>query len=165
MGRTISGWQLPPLLTDFFGTDYFSRGTLAYLAMFENTPIEAYYPSIYVDTKGDNLDGSSGKYTMTFKKGETPPVGTFWSTTMYDQKKRLMVENPINSYKIGSADNLVPNKDGSITIYFQSDCSEKKLESNWLLTPKASFYMLYRMYQPEIEVLNGQYVLPGLVKQ
>ncbi len=165
MGRTINGWQLPPLLTEFFGTDYFSRGAIGYLAMFENTPIEAYYPSIYVDLDGNNLDGTNGKYTMTFKKGETPPVGAFWSTTMYDQKKRLMVENPINRYKIGSADNLVPNKDGSITLYFQADSPGKKLESNWLPTPKAPFYMLFRMYQPEIEVLNGQYVLPGLVKQ
>ena len=27
--------------------------------------------------------------------------------------------------------------------------------------PKESFYMLFRMYQPDIEVLNGQYELPG----
>ena len=27
----------------------------------------------------------------------------FWPTTMYDAKKRLMVENPINRYKSGSA--------------------------------------------------------------
>jgi hypothetical protein len=165
MGRTINGWQLPPLLTEFFGTDYFSRGAIGYLAMFENTPIEAYYPSVYVDGKGANLDGSSGNYTMTFAKGKTPPVGAFWSTTMYDQKKRLMVENSLNRYKIGSADNMVPNKDGSITIYIQADSPGKNLESNWLPAPKEPFYMLFRMYQPEIEVLNGQYVLPGLVKK
>lgn len=165
MGRTINGWQLPPILSEFFGTDYFSRGAIGYMAMFENTPIEAYYPSIFVDLDGNNLDGSNGKYTMTFAKGETPPVGAFWSTSMYDQKKRLMVENSLNRYKIGSADNMVPNEDGSVTIYFQADSPGKKLESNWLPTPKEPFYMLFRMYLPDIEVLNGQYVLPGLVKQ
>jgi hypothetical protein len=135
------------------------------MAMFENTPIEAYYPSIFVDLDGNNLDGSNGKYTMTFAKGETPPVGAFWSTSMYDQKKRLMVENSLNRYKIGSADNMVPNEDGSVTIYLQADSPGKKLESNWLPTPKEPFYMLFRMYLPDIEILNGQYVLPGLVKQ
>ncbi len=165
MGRTINGWQLPPLLTEFFGTDYFSRSAIGYLAMFENTPIEAYYPSVYVDSNGDNLDGSKENYTLTFAKGKTPPVGAFWSTTMYDQKKRLMVENSIKRYKIGSADNMVANKDGSITIYIQAESPGKELESNWLPAPKEPFYMLFRMYQPDIEVLNGQYVLPGVVLQ
>jgi hypothetical protein len=58
---------------------------------------------------------------------------------------------------------MVPNKDGSITIYIQADSPGKKLESNWLPAPKDPFYMLFRMYQPDIEVLNGQYVLPGVV--
>jgi DNA sulfur modification protein DndE len=165
MGETVNGWQMSPVLTDYFGTDYLFRGAIGYQAMFVNTPIEAYYPGVFVDSEGGNLDASSGKYTMTFAKGKTPPVGAFWSTTMYDQKKRLMVENSIDRYKIGSADNMVPNKDGSITIYIQADSPGKKLESNWLPAPKAPFYMLFRMYQPDIEALNGQYDLPGVVLQ
>ena len=94
----------------------------------------------------------------------TPPVGAFWSTTMYDAKKRLMTENSINRYKIGSADNLKTGADGSTTIYIQSDSPGKDKESNWLPAPKEPFYMLFRMYQPDIEVLNGQYELPGVVK-
>ncbi len=39
------------------------------------------------------------------------------SVTLYDAKKRLMVENPINRYKIGSADKLKAGSDGSTTIY------------------------------------------------
>jgi hypothetical protein len=165
MGKTVNGWQLSPVLTEYFGNDYLFRGAIGYQAMYVNTPIEAYYPGVFVDSDGNNLDGSTGKYTLTFAKGKTPPVGAFWSTTMYDQKKRLMVENSINRYKIGSADNMVPNKDGSITIYIQADSPGKNLESNWLPAPKEPFYMLFRMYQPNIEVLNGQYELPGVVKQ
>jgi hypothetical protein len=163
MGKTVNGWQLPDVLDEFFGTNYLLRAAIAFQAFGENTPIEAYYPSVFVDVDGNNLDGSTLKYTLTFAKGKTPPVGAFWSTTMYDQKKRLMVENPINRYKIGSADNMVPNKDGSITIYIQADSPGKKLESNWLPAPKEPFYMLFRMYQPDIEILNGQYELPGVV--
>ena len=41
---------------------------------------------------------------MTFPKGQTPPVDAFWSTSMYDAEKRLMVGNSLNRYKIGGAD-------------------------------------------------------------
>jgi hypothetical protein len=162
MGKDVNGWQLSPVLNEYFGTDYLFRAAIGYQAMFVNTPIEAYYPGVFIDTDGKTLDGTSGKYTMTFPKGQTPPVGAFWSSTMYDAKKRLMTENSINRYKIGSADNLKANADGSTTIYIQSTSPGKDKESNWLPAPEEPFYMLFRMYQPKIEVLNGQYELPGV---
>ena len=163
MGEEVNGWQLSPVLDEYFGNDYLFRAAIGYQAMFVNTPIEAYYPGVFADTDGKTLDGSSGKYTLTFAKGKTPPVGAFWSTTMYDAKKRLMTENSLNRYKIGSADNLKANADGSTTIYIQHDSPGKDKESNWLPAPSEPFYMLFRMYQPDIEVLNGQYQLPGVV--
>ena len=89
-------------------------------------------------------------------------LGAFWSTSMYDAKKRLMVENSIDRYKIGSADGLAVGADGSTTLYIQAESPGKGKESNWLPAPKEPFYMLFRMYLPEIEVLNGQYDLPGV---
>ena len=163
MGREVNGWQLSPVLDEYFGNDYLFRAAIGYQAMFVNTPIEAYYPGVFKDVDGNTLDGSKANYTLTFPKGKTPPVGAFWSTTMYDAKKRLMVENSIDRYKIGSADNLKANADGSITIYIQADSPGEGKESNWLPAPKEPFYMLFRMYLPEIEVLNGQYELPGVV--
>ena len=164
MGKDVNGWQLSPVLDEYFGNDYLFRAAIGYQAMFVNTPIEAYYPGVFKDTSGKTMDGSTGKYTLTFAKGETPPVGAFWSTTMYDAKKRLMTENSINRYKIGSADNLKINADGSTTIYIQNASPGKEKESNWLPAPNEPFYMLFRMYQPDIEVLNGQYELPGVVR-
>ena len=164
MGKDVNGWQLSPVLDEYFGNDYLFRAAIGYQAMFVNTPIEAYYPGVFKDTDGKTLDGSAGNYTMTFAKGQTPPVGAFWSTTMYDAKKRLMTENSINRYKIGSADNLKTNVDGSTTIYIQHESPGKDKESNWLPAPKEPFYMLFRMYQPDIEILNGQYELPGVAK-
>jgi hypothetical protein len=162
MGRTVNGWQLSPVLNEYFGTDYLFRAAIGYQAMFVNTPIEAYYPSVFKDGDGKVLDGSSGKYAITFPKGKTPPVGAFWSVTMYDAKKRLMVKNPINRYKIGSADKLKAASDGSTTLYIQAGSPGKDKESNWLPAPKEPFYMLMRMYLPKIEVLNGQYEIPGV---
>jgi hypothetical protein len=34
----------------------------------------------------------------------------------------------------------------------------------WAISRIIPFYMLLRMYLPEIEVLKGQYVIPGVVK-
>jgi hypothetical protein len=164
MGRNVNGWQLSPVLDEYFGTSYLFRAAIGYQAMFVNTPVEAYYPSVFKDTDGKALVGSSGKYTITFPKGQTPPVDAFWSITMYDAKKRLMVENSLNRYKIGSADKLKAAADGSTTLYIQADSPGKDKESNWLPAPKAGFYMLMRMYLPKIEVLNGQYEIPGVVK-
>jgi hypothetical protein len=164
MGRDVNGWQLSPVLDEYFGTSYLFRAAIGYQAMFVNTPVEAYYPSVFKDTDGKALDGSSGKYSITFPKGQTPPVEAFWSITMYDAKKRLMVENSLNRYKIGSVDKLKVAADGSTTLYIQADSPGKDKESNWLPAPKAGFYMLMRMYLPKIEVLNGQYKIPGVVK-
>jgi hypothetical protein len=162
MGTQVNGWQLAPILDEYFGTDYLLRGAIGYQAMFENTPIEAYYPSVFDDLDGNALDGSKGDYTMRFDKGKTPPVGAFWSTTMYDAKKRLMVDNPIDRYKIGSADDLTVAADGTTTLYIQAESPGKEHEGNWLPAPKEPFYMLFRMYLPDIEILNGQYELPGV---
>ena len=162
MGKTVNGWQLSPVLSEYFGTNYLFRAAIGYQAMFVNTPIEAYYPGAFNDTDGKVLDGSKGKYTITFPKGKTPPVGAFWSVTLYDAKKRLMVENKLNRYKIGSADKLTAEKDGSTVLYIQADSPGKDKEANWLPAPKEPFYLLMRMYLPEIEVLNGQYEIPGV---
>ena len=162
MGKEVNGWQMSPVLDDYFGTSYLFRAAIGYQAMFVNTPIEAYYPSVFAAVDGSKLDGSAHNYTLTFPKGGTPPVGAFWSVTMYDAKKRLMVENSINRYKIGSADNLAAASDGSTTIYIQHDSPGDDKASKWLPAPEAPFYMLLRMYLPEIQALNGQYELPGV---
>jgi DNA sulfur modification protein DndE len=164
MGRDVNGWQLSPVLDEYFGNSYLFRAAIGNQAFGVNSPIEAYYPSVFKDTDGKLLDGSAGKYTITFPKGKTPPVGAFWSVTMYDTEKRLMVENAINRYKVGSADKLKVAANGSTTLYIQADSPGKDKELNWLPAPKAGFYMLMRMYLPKIEVLNGQYEIPGVVK-
>ena len=46
----------------------------------------------------------------------------------------------------------------------QTDLAGKDKESNWLSAPNEPFYMLMRMYMPDIEVLNGQYGIPGVVQ-
>jgi len=59
MGKEVNGWQLSPVLNEYFGTDYLFRAAIGYQAMFVNTPIEAYYPGVFKDLDGNTLDGSA----------------------------------------------------------------------------------------------------------
>jgi hypothetical protein len=60
MGKTVNGWQLSPVLDEYFGDSYLFRAAIGYQAMFVNTPIEAYYPGVFKDAEGKTLDASTG---------------------------------------------------------------------------------------------------------
>jgi hypothetical protein len=160
-GRKVNGWQMPTVLKEYFGTDYLLRAAMAWLAIYVNSPKEAYYCSAFVDSEDKTLDGSKNRYILSFTKDELPPVGAFWSITMYDAKERYLVESPINRYAIGDrTEGLKYGDDGSLTIYLQKTSPGKDKESNWLPAPDEPFYLLFRMYEPSREVLNGRYKIP-----
>ncbi|MDG1476280.1 MAG: DUF1214 domain-containing protein, partial [Vicingaceae bacterium] len=93
-----------------------------------------------------------------------PKSDYFWSFTMYDLPNRFLVENSINRYSIGSqTKSLKKHKDGSMTIYFQTDSPGKDREGNWLPTPEGPFYTVLRIYGPDENVLNGSYKLPEIM--
>ena len=52
LGSEMNGWQLPPVATEYFGTDYLYRAAVGWQSMYVNDPIEAYYPPIYTDLDG-----------------------------------------------------------------------------------------------------------------
>lgn len=101
---------------------------------------------------GELLDGKNS-YEITFP-ADMPvnyDLGGFWSLTMYDALDRFMVENEIDRYKIASnTDNLIYNKDGSLTVYisFERPVDPEKL-SNWLPAPDDKFMLQVRMYEPK----------------
>jgi len=112
------------------------------------------------------------RYTLTFPKGQLPPVEAFWSMTMYDGKSQLLIENPINRYLINSPmlPNLKKNADGSLTIYIQKDSPGSDKESNWLPAPNDTIYMVMRLYWPKTHppsILppgDGTWKPPGIVQ-
>ena len=53
---------------------------------------------VYVDGDGEQLDGRH-RYELRFTTA--PPVGAFWSVTMYDTPDFYLVANPIDRYSIG----------------------------------------------------------------
>ena len=143
------------------------RAVAAQMGIYGNSGAEAIYPTYLVDSKGVPLDASKNNYTMTFKKGEFPPVTAFWSFTMYDGKTQLLIDNPLNRYLLNSPmmDSFVMNKDGSLTLYVQKESPGKNLEPNWLPAPDGPFYAVMRLYGPKKEALEGKWVAPQLIKE
>jgi hypothetical protein len=126
--------------------------------LYGNHGYEANYEFIYVDDGGDQLTGSR-RYELRLE--ELPPVDAFWSLTMYDVPRFLLVANPIDRYSIGDrTPGLQFADDGSLTIYLQHESPGPEREPNWLPTPAGDFRPIMRMYQPRERVLSGDYVLP-----
>ena len=151
--KNINGWKIGSLFGDaaFYSGDWLKRAAAAKGGIYGNDAAEATYPLTKTLSDGEELDGSKHNYTLTFAKGEFPPVNAFWSVTMYDGKTQFLIENPINRYLINSP--MVPqmktNPDGSLTIYIQKDSPGKAKESNWLPAPNDTIYLVLRLYWPK----------------
>ncbi len=158
----MNGWKIGSWFGDsaFFDGNWLLRAAGAKGGIYGNDSVEATYPLTRADGKGQPLDGSKHNYTLTFPKGELPPVNAFWSVTMYDGKTQLLIENPINRYLINSPmlPELKKNADGSLTLYIQKDSPGTDKESNWLPAPDGPIYLVMRLYWPKTEAPS---VLPA----
>ena len=155
IGKDVNGWQIGSILGDraFFKGDWTLRAAAALAGIYGNSAAEAVYPLAKHDSNNEALDGSKHNYTITFAKGEFPPVNAFWSVTMYDGKTQLLIQNPINRYLINSPmlPKLKANADGSLTLYVQNKSPGKGKEANWLPAPDGPIYMAMRLYWPKTE--------------
>ena len=153
IGKKINGWQVGAAQGDrsFYKGDYLLLAAAAKAGIYGNNPEEAMYPLTTKDGTGAVLDASKHNYTLTFAKGELPPVNAFWSVTMYDGRTQLLIENPINRYLINSPmlPSMKKNTDGSVTIYIQKDAPVADKKANWLPAPDGTIYMVMRLYWPK----------------
>jgi hypothetical protein len=87
-------------------------------------------------------------YTVTFPKGQLPPVKGFWSLTMYNPEN-FFYSNALKRYALGTKNkSLKYNDDGSLTIYLGNQSPGKEKESNWLPAPAGNFSIWVRAYWP-----------------
>ena len=77
---------------------YVERALAARGGLWGNHGYEAAYAMVYDDGDGEQLDGRH-RYELRFDTA--PPVGAFWSVTMYDLPDFYLVANPIDRYSIG----------------------------------------------------------------
>ena len=166
MGKSINGWIFTIGLGEY-GTNYMKRALVAAFGWPANQEKDAVYPYSIVDSQGQTLNGANN-YTLTFAKGQTPPVEGFWSITMYmiDQGW-WFVPNALNKFTVSPRDNLKYNADGSLTLYFQETSPGKDKEANWLPAPKGDFIPMMRMYWPQEKspsILAGTWEPPQIIK-
>ena len=154
-GKAINGWRISGLPGDsaHYNGDWLMRAAAAKAGIYGNSPEEAMYPFTRTDGSGQELDGSKHAYTLTFAKGQFPPVNAFWSVTLYDGKTQLLIKNPINRYLINSPmlSQMKTNADGSVTLSIQKDSPGKDKESNWLPAPDGPIYLVRRLNWPKTE--------------
>ena len=164
-GRPIgNGWTSPPNGAQW-GVDYLSRTATARSNMYDNAPQETRYIYTDFDSSGARLS-SAGKaaYTVTFAKGQTPPVNGFWSLTLYS-KDHFFVPNPLNRYSLGTkSKSMKLDADGSLTIYVRHDSPGKDKEANWLPAPDDEFSLYIRAYWPKPELLQEKWTPPEVKK-
>jgi hypothetical protein len=91
LARVANGWSMNTDTMGVYGTYYLKRAIVAQLLLGANLPEDAIYPTNLGDESGKPLDGAN-KYTIHFDKGATPPVGAFWSITLYDGVDYLVLQ-------------------------------------------------------------------------
>ena len=149
-------WKLPDGPMRFAQRALAARGGL-----WGNHGYEAAYAMVYLDGDGHALDGAN-RYELRLDR--EPPVGAFWSVTMYDNTDFFLVANPIDRYSIGDrTPGLQRDAGGGLTIVMQHDePAEPDRRANWLPTPAGGFRPILRMYEPGAAVFDGQYELPPI---
>jgi len=154
---------------DVFGTreylknNYLYRMGAAVMGIYGNSKLEAMYPVYGVDEAKQKLNGAN-RYTLRFAPGQLPPVHAFWSLTMYELPKSLLVANPLNRYLLNSS--MLPqfkrDPDGGLTLLIQNESPGKDKEANWLPAPKGPFIMYMRLYWPKDAAVEGKWTAPPL---
>jgi hypothetical protein len=166
LGSEVNGWTMTKGV-GAYGTDYMKRAVVAAFGWPANLQQDAVYPYTSKDADGQPLSGEH-KYTLTFAKGEEPPVSGFWSITMYEiDQGWWFVPNKLNKFTVSPRNNLVPNEDGSVTLYFQNESPGADKEANWLPAPKGEFLPMLRMYWPKEtspSILDGSWTPPRVKK-
>jgi hypothetical protein len=150
---------------DYLAGNYLYRMAGAVLGIYGNSKDEAIYPGTSSDSTGQPLTGAN-TYTYRFDKDKLPPVNAFWSLTMYELPKSLLVANPMNRYLINSPmlSSLIKDPDGGITLYLQNQSPGADKEANWLPAPKGPFQVILRLYWPKPDALNGDWKPPQPVR-
>ena len=162
LGIDINDWTYS---TDIgtYGYNYLLRAAVAEGGLGAVLPEDGIYAIAHSDIDKQPFSGIH-KYLMHFDKGKTPPVGAFWSISMYNATNYMFVTNSINRHSLGNQkDKFVYNSDSSLDIYIQHDKPPGK-ESNWLPAPETEFYLILRMAKPGPEILNGTYQIPQVQK-
>ncbi len=161
--RRNNGWLVSlPYIGDY-GRNYLGRAVVARFALGANTPEETVYPTAFTDSHGRPLRGRRS-YTIRFDRGDLPPVGAFWSLTMYDGDGYLH-PNGQDRYAIGDrTSGLRRGSDGSLTLHLQHSDPGGRRRSNWLPAPGGRLRLIMRLYEPRRAAFNRDWRPPAIAR-
>jgi hypothetical protein len=157
-----NGWT-SPANNGAFGTDYIHRMGAVKADPYDNKRNETMYFYTDNDTALQQLEGKLS-YTVTFEKGQLPPVKGFWSLTMYDPE-HYFAPNPLHRFALGTKNKTLKYNDGGgLTIYLGNKSPGQDKESNWLPAPTGKFSIWLRAYWPDQTILDGTWK-PPIIEQ
>jgi len=162
LARVVNNWSMNTDTMGVYGNYYLKRAIVAQLGLGANLPQDAIYPLNLGDEEGRPLDGAN-KYALRFTKGTIPPVGAFWSITLYDPAG-FQVPNSLNRFAVSSWMPFKYDVDGGLILYFQNESPGKDRETNWLPAPKGAFNLTMRLYAPQSDALTGKWNPPAITK-
>jgi hypothetical protein len=144
----------------FYAGDYLSRAAGALLGILGNAAEEYLGVGYQADEHGHPFDGARS-YAITFPPDGLPPVGAFWSITLYDPVGHLYA-NPLHRYVLGSRQipAMARDADGSLTILIQHEQPSPGQISNWLPCPAGPFRLTFRTYLPGPTIRDGSWTAP-----
>lgn len=156
---TINGWRFR---TDIgtYGDDLVTRAVIARTGWGANVPAEAVYPVAVADADGDPLDGTN-LYRIRFAADALPPVGAFWSLTLYGPD-RFLFDNAQRRFALGDrSPGLAYEADGALELWI-GDTPPPGREANWLPAPAGAFSLMLRLYLPTGDVVAGRWTPPSI---
>ncbi|OHX64553.1 DUF1254 domain-containing protein [Flammeovirga pacifica] len=132
--------------TSFF---YLATGITPAMCM-RLTGIGSQYLVGATDSEGNALNGKN-TYKLTLPPNI--PQERFWSTTIYDNQTRSMIQTDQRYPRAGSqsypSSAAEANEDGSITIYYGPNKPEGVADGNWVQTiPNKGWFQIIRCYSP-----------------
>jgi hypothetical protein len=153
---TATGWTAnrAALANDF---DYPTRAGNALVGLMGNDPEEALYFNNFFAADGQALKGGK-TYRLHFRATDIPRTDAlgFWSLTLYDAQRFQFIANPLDRYALGSRDDLVRNRDGSVDIYVQPTAPGGERDRNWLPSPAGGdFKLTMRIYMPTADLVTA----------
>lgn len=152
LGNPIPGAYWNRGTAGAYGFNYLRRAVANYVGLGATVPAENQAFTTFRDGTGQQLDGSRHTYRVTLNP--PPPVGAFWSLTVYDSATLELVPNEMCRYVINSSTaSLRYHPDGSVDIVVSREPPADL--NNWLPAPDGPFYLAIRAYLPAPEVLHG----------
>ncbi|MEO2168486.1 MAG: DUF1214 domain-containing protein, partial [bacterium] len=115
---------------------------------------EAQYPGI--GTADGQPMNATQKYVIRMTKDQLPPAKSFWSATLYDAKKGLLVPNDDYKYSVGENGGMKLDESGGLEIHISPKQPEGVPKENWLPSggKDEQLDIVMRIYDPDIEAMK-----------